>query len=344
MELQFVKDQYYWIEDNTESYVAGRLLNAQPTQNSDYQFELYSTSRIVWINKSQISAMIPSPGEITLKTLYDDLTDAIDISEASVLWNLRQRYQIHNIYSGLLIFFLLSSSHFCSPLLAIGPILIAINPYCYLKDLYSQEKLDTYLNASGAEHVVTHIWAIARTAYLQLKEKHIRQAIVISGESGAGKTETTKKCLQYLSAASMGHNKAASTGQTAIEDRVLGSNPLLESFGNSKTCRNNNSSRFGKWLEINFNCGRGKFNLIGANITQYLLEKSRVVSQAEDERNYHVFYQMCSDESMGLGLPENYVYLNQSGCTSIEGVDDYQDFQETKKAFHDLHFPGEFLL
>jgi myosin heavy subunit len=132
-----------------------------------------------------------------------------------------------------------------------------------------------------------------------------------------------------------------STGQTAIEDRVLGSNPLLESFGNSKTCRNNNSSRFGKWLEINFNCGKGKFNLIGANITQYLLEKSRVVSQAEDERNYHIFYQMCADETMGLGLPENYVYLNQSGCTLIEGVDDFADFQETKKAFSDLHFPGE---
>lgn len=286
--------------------------------------------------------MIPSPGDITLRTLYDDLTDAIDISEASVLWNLRQRYQIHNIYSG-------SPSPLPYPIppfivsIAIGPILIAINPYCYLKELYSQEKLDTFLNASGTEHVTTHIWAIARTAYLQLKEKHIRQAIVISGESGAGKTETTKKCLQYLSAASMGHNKTTATGQTAIEDRVLGSNPLLESFGNSKTCRNNNSSRFGKWLEINFNCGKGKFNLIGANITQYLLEKSRVVSQAEDERNYHVFYQMCSDESMGMGLPENYVYLNQSGCTSIEGVDDYQDFQETKKAFHDLHFPGESL-
>jgi myosin heavy subunit len=219
----------------------------------------------------------------------------------------------------LMLFHLLfSSSQFP---LAIGPILIAINPYCYLKDLYSQEKFEYYLNnssttGSNGGEISTHIWAIARTAYLQLKEKFQRQAIVISGESGAGKTETTKKCLQYLSAASMGKNKStanptssttATSGQTAIEDRVLGSNPLLESFGNSKTCRNNNSSRFGKWLEINFNCGKGKFNLIGANITQYLLEKSRVVSQAEDERNYHIFYQMCSDETMGLGLPENYV-------------------------------------
>jgi myosin heavy subunit len=155
------------------------------------------------------------------------------------------------------------------------------------------------------------------------------------------KTETTKKCLQYLSAASMVNTGGQQeSGQIGIEDKVLGSNPLLESFGNSKTCRNDNSSRFGKWLEINFNCGRGKFSLIGANITQYLLEKSRVVRQAEGERNYHIFYQMCSDPNIGLGPPDNYMYLNQSGCTHINGVDDYQDFQETLKAFNDLHFEG----
>jgi myosin heavy subunit len=106
-----------------------------------------------------------------------------------------------------------------------------------------------------------------------------------------------------------------------IEDRVLGSNPVLESFGNSKTCRNNNSSRFGKWLEINFSLKNGSMKLIGAHITQYLLEKSRVISQAFDERNYHIFYQICSDPSLGLGDAENYSYLNQSGCTSIGRIE-----------------------
>jgi myosin heavy subunit len=133
---------------------------------------------------------------------------------------------------------------------------------------------------------------------------------------------------------------ADGVAETPIEDRVLGSNPILESFGNAKTCRNNNSSRFGKWLEINFSSGRGKFILMGANITQYLLEKSRVVSQAEDERNYHIFYQMCADESTGLGAAEDFACLNQSGCTHIEGVDDYEEFQMTKNAYVALKFPG----
>jgi myosin heavy subunit len=161
--------------------------------------------------------------------------------------------------------------------------------------------------------------------------------------TNTGKTETTKKCLQYLSAVSMSSEQSINAdgmAETPIEDRVLGSNPILESFGNAKTCRNNNSSRFGKWLEINFSCSSGRFTLIGANITQYLLEKSRVVGQAENERNYHIFYQMCADESTGLGSAEDYAYLNQSGCTEIEGVDDLEDFQITKNAYIALKFPG----
>jgi myosin heavy subunit len=100
-DLIFVKNEYYWIEDQTEQYLAAKLINNQPTQNNDYQMELYRTGSVVWVNKTQIVGVIPSPGEITLKTLYEDLTDAIDISEPSVLWNLYQRYQMHNIYSGM---------------------------------------------------------------------------------------------------------------------------------------------------------------------------------------------------------------------------------------------------
>jgi hypothetical protein len=107
-EIPFLKGEYYWLEDSQESYLAGVLLNPQPTQNNDYQFEIFQTGRVVWTNRSQINGIIPSPGDVTLKTLYDDLTDSVDISEASVLWNLRQRYQIHNIYSGMFIHLLFS--------------------------------------------------------------------------------------------------------------------------------------------------------------------------------------------------------------------------------------------
>ncbi len=186
-----------------------------------------------------------------------------------------------------------------------------------------------------------------------------------SGESGAGKTETTKKCLQYLSA--VAHSKRSSSSETSdhspsstsgipssnhqnlipIEDRVLGTNPLLESFGNSKTARNDNSSRVGKWLEITFvptdstHLRSTAIRLTGAYITQYLLEKSRVVFQSEGERNYHIFYQLCADASFGLGMATGYQYLNQSGCVSVEGIDDRAELTFTLKAFNDLLFPGE---
>ena len=130
----------------------------------------------------------------------------------------------------------------------------------------------------------------------------------------------------------------------AIEERVLDTNPLLESFGNAKTSRNNNSSRFGKWLEIMFKRSDGghefHMELVGARITQYLLEKSRVVAQAKDERNYHIFYQMCAHPDFDLGNAEDFVFLSSSGAIDIPGVDDGVEFLETLKSFDDLKFSG----
>lgn len=114
-EMQFVKNQFYWVEDTTECYIPAKLLNTQPTQNNDYQFEVYQTGAVIWVNKSLIYGVIPSPGEITLKTLFDDLTDSIDISEASVLWNLKQRYYDQNIYSGWIFFVFLFVFFFLFP-------------------------------------------------------------------------------------------------------------------------------------------------------------------------------------------------------------------------------------
>lgn len=330
--------QYYWIADSTDCYIAGKLLSVQPNASGDFQFSLVNSSQIRWIASENIVGMIPSPGEVTLKTIHEDLVEAVDITEPSILWNLRQRYEVQNIYS------------------SIGTILIAINPYCVLQNLYSPEMLaaftenkplrtETKKDITSSAFTVKHpphIWDIANAAYTQLRQHHTRQALVISGESGAGKTETTKKCLQYLSAVSSSQGSEHADG-IAIEDRVLASNPLLESFGNSKTCRNNNSSRFGKWLDINFRPISPKssnLKLTGAHITQYLLEKSRVVSQSEDERNYHIFYQLCMAYTEELGEAANYNYLNQSGCTTIEGVDDMAEFNDVVQAFYALNFSG----
>lgn len=123
----------------------------------------------------------------------------------------------------------------------------------------------------------------------------------------------------------------------------MDTNPLLESFGNAKTSRNNNSSRFGKWLEIRFQHSHthdSHLELVGAKITQYLLEKSRVVAQANDERSYHIFYQMCTYPAFDLGCAENFRFLSLSGATEIAGVDDGKEFVDTLKSFDDLKFSG----
>lgn len=162
-------------------------------------------------------------------------------------------------------------------------------------------------------------------------EDHMNQSILVSGESGAGKTETTKFLLSYFAAMGKHNNQV---DKISIETQVLSSTPLLEAFGNAKTLRNDNSSRFGKFIEVQFtNSG----TICGAMIRTYLLEKSRIVRQIEGERNYHIFYQLLAGLSeneraeLGLGVANDYFYLNQSNCVSVDNVDDAQVFQATRQ-------------
>ncbi|KFO59149.1 Unconventional myosin-Vb, partial [Corvus brachyrhynchos] len=156
------------------------------------------------------------------------------------------------------------------------------------------------------------------------------QSIIVSGESGAGKTVSAKYAMRFF--ATVG----GSASETNIEAKVLASSPIMEAIGNAKTTRNDNSSRFGKYIQIGFD---KRFHIIGANMRTYLLEKSRVVFQAEDERNYHIFYQLCASASLpefkdlGLTCAEDFFYTSQGGDTSIDGVDDADDFEKTRHAF-----------
>jgi myosin-1 len=176
-----------------------------------------------------------------------------------------------------------------------------------------------------------HVFAIAESAYYNMNAYKDNQCVIISGESGAGKTEAAKRIMQYIANVSGGSNSSIQE----IKDMVIATNPLLESFGNAKTLRNNNSSRFGKYLSLQFNA---QGEPVGADITNYLLEKTRVVGQITNERNFHIFYQFTKGASKtyrdqyGVQEPDKYMYLSKSKCFNVDGIDDLADYRETINA------------
>ncbi|CAH02483.1 myosin family protein [Kluyveromyces lactis] len=240
-----------------------------------------------------------------------DLTLLSSISDDAINQNLKKRFENGTIYT------------------YIGHVLISVNPFRDL-GIYTDAVLESYKGKNRLE-VPPHVFAIAEAMYYNLKAYNENQCVIISGESGAGKTEAAKRIMQYIAAASSTHE--ASIGK--IKDMVLATNPLLESFGCAKTLRNNNSSRHGKYLEIRFN---EQFEPCAGQITNYLLEKQRVVGQIRNERNFHIFYQFtkgASDtyrQNFGVLQPDQYIYTSASGCTSVDTIDDLHDYQETIKA------------
>ncbi|XP_026226518.1 myosin VIIAa isoform X2 [Anabas testudineus] len=243
----------------------------------------------------------------------EDMIRLGDLNEAGILRNLLIRYREKIIYTYT------------------GSILVAVNPY-QLLPIYTADQIRLYTNKKIGE-MPPHIFAIADNCYFNMQRNNRDQCCIISGESGAGKTESTKLILQFLAAISGQHSW--------IEQQVLEANPILEAFGNAKTIRNDNSSRFGKYIDIHFN-KRGAIE--GAKIEQYLLEKSRVCRQAFDERNYHIFYcmlkGMTADEKKKLGLSKatDYTYLTIGNCTVCDGRDDMKEYSNILSAMKVLMF------
>ncbi|CAH0726126.1 unnamed protein product, partial [Brenthis ino] len=243
----------------------------------------------------------------------EDMISLGDLHEAGILRNLLIRYNDNLIYTYT------------------GSILVAVNPYQILP-IYTADQIKLYKERKIGE-LPPHIFAIGDNAYAHMRRYGQDQCIVISGESGAGKTESTKLILQYLAAISGKHSW--------IEQQILEANPILEAFGNAKTVRNDNSSRFGKYIDIHFN-SNGVIE--GAKIEQYLLEKSRIVFQGTDERNYHVFYCLLAglskEEKKKLELtePSEYRYLSGGGSFTCEGRDDAAEFADIRSAMKVLLF------
>ncbi|GFS43835.1 myosin family protein with Dil [Actinidia rufa] len=241
----------------------------------------------------------------------DDMTKLSYLHEPGVLQNLAARYELNEIYTYT------------------GNILIAINPFQRLPHLYDTHMMEQYKGAAFGE-LSPHVFAVADVAYRAMINEGKSNSILVSGESGAGKTETTKMLMRYL--AHLG-GRSGVEGRT-VEQQVLESNPVLEAFGNAKTVRNNNSSRFGKFVEIQFDKG-GRIS--GAAIRTYLLERSRVCQISDPERNYHCFYLLCSAppevrEKYKLENPKSFHYLNQSNCYELDGVNDAHEYLATRRA------------
>ncbi|RXM98076.1 Unconventional myosin-VI [Acipenser ruthenus] len=207
------------------------------------------------------------PAEDDCDKIVEDNCSLMYLNEATLLNNVRVRYSKDKIYT------------------FVANILIAVNPYYDIPKLYSPETIKQYQGKSLGT-LPPHVYAIADKAFRDMRVLKMSQSIIVSGESGAGKTENTKFVLRYLTT-------SYGTGQD-IDERIVEANPLLEAFGNAKTVRNNNSSRFGKFVEIHFN---EKNSVVGGFVSHYLLEKSRICMQSKEERNYHIFYRLCAGAS-----------------------------------------------
>ncbi|XP_018629557.1 myosin-6 isoform X4 [Nicotiana tomentosiformis] len=292
-----------WVEDPVVAWIDGEVLEVN---GADIKV-LCTSGKTVVVKSSNLypkDAEAPSCG-------VDDMTKLAYLHEPGVLHNLKTRYDINEIYTYT------------------GNILIAVNPFRRLPHLYDSHMMSQYKGAAFGE-LSPHPFAVADAAYRLMIKEGVSQSILVSGESGAGKTESTKLLMRYL--AYMG-GRAAAEGRT-VEQQVLESNPVLEAFGNAKTVRNNNSSRFGKFVEIQFD-QRGKIS--GAAIRTYLLERSRVCQVSDPERNYHCFYMLCAAPSKDiqrykLDNPRSFRYLNQSNCYELDGVDDSKEYLDTRRA------------
>ncbi|KAK1296477.1 hypothetical protein QJS10_CPB15g00008 [Acorus calamus] len=305
---------------DTTSYGPKKKLQAWcPLPNGDWALgKILTTSgteSVIVIDEKVVKLLTESllPANPEILDGVDDLMQLSYLHEPSVLFNLQYRYSQDMIYTKA------------------GPVLVAINPFKEVP-LYGNDYIEAYRRKAIDS---PHVYAIADTAIREMIRDEVNQSIIISGESGAGKTETAKIAMQYL---------AALGGGSGIEYEILQTNPILEAFGNAKTLRNDNSSRFGKLIEIHFSA-TGKIS--GAKIQTFLLEKSRVVQCTEGERSYHIFYQLCAGaphclrEKLNLKNAAEYKYLNQSNCFTIAGVDDSERFRIVTEALNTVHVSKE---
>ncbi|KAI8068662.1 P-loop containing nucleoside triphosphate hydrolase protein [Gongronella butleri] len=322
----YTKGTKAWFTDDIEAWVSAtcvskvtaadkvKLVFEGDADQKTYEFE----ATLDEIEKTQGASLPPLRNPPKLE-YNDDLTNLSHLNEPGVLHTIRTRYMQRLIYTYS------------------GIVLIAVNPFDRVA-LYDPDTVQQYSGKRRGE-LEPHLFAIAEDAYRCMIREQSNQTIVVSGESGAGKTVSAKYIMRYFATAddqeSVGKRKKTDGSMTEVEEQILATNPIMEAFGNAKTTRNDNSSRFGKYIEIQFDDGA---NIIGAKIRTYLLERSRLIFQPDTERNYHIFYQLCAGipssekKRFELGSYSNFHYLNQSGTGTIPGVNDADEFEVTQRA------------
>nr|XP_057930064.1 unconventional myosin-Vb isoform X2 [Doryrhamphus excisus] len=306
---QLVKGASVWIPDPDAVWVSAQLLQDYTCDDKHVLLQLNGGEEARY--PVAAPSDLPPLANPDISEGESDLTALSFLHEPAILHNLRVRFLDYNsIYT------------YC------GIVLVAINPYDQLP-IYGEEVIDAYSGQDMAD-MEPHIFSVAEDAYRTMMREEKNQSIIISGESGSGKTVSAKFTMRYFAVV------GGAAQQTSVEDKVLASNPIMEAIGNAKTTRNDNSSRFGKYIQIGFS---RKGAIIGANMSTYLLEKSRVVFQAPAERNYHIFYQLCASRqlpemrSLKLATPEHFRYTNQGGDVNIPCTDDVMEMERTRNAF-----------
>uniref|UniRef100_A0A0N5A362 Myosin head n=1 Tax=Parastrongyloides trichosuri TaxID=131310 RepID=A0A0N5A362_PARTI len=306
----------FWVPDPEEGYAFGELVS---TKADVCTVKVNGTEKK--FKKDLLQEMNPPKFEKT-----EDMSNLSHLNDASVLYNLRSRYASMLIYT--------YSGLFC----------VVINPYKRLP-IYTDSVARMFMGKRRNE-MPPHLFAVSDEAYRNMLQNKENQSMLITGESGAGKTENTKKVICYFASVGASQQSAPKDGEkkVTLEDQIVQTNPVLEAFGNAKTVRNNNSSRFGKFIRIHFN-RQGR--LASCDIEHYLLEKSRVIRQAPGERCYHIFYQIFSDfkpnlkKELLLDLPlKDYWFVAQAEL-AIDGIDDTEEFQLTDEAFTILNFSDQ---
>ncbi|KAJ8602497.1 hypothetical protein CTAYLR_001247 [Chrysophaeum taylorii] len=315
---------WVWMPDEADLFVPAKVLEAfKPGEEAKVQTEDGETHKIDGKMSKEMEVCDPQ----CLDASIENLIMVNDLNESSILHLLRARFKQNLVYSN------------------VASILVAINPFKRLP-LYTPEMMELYRDGSRGKP--PHIFGIGIETYQAMMQERKDQSVVISGESGAGKSVATKLCLQFIADASARASGKSNKkeGEVGIEEQVLQTNPILESQGNAKTLRNNNSSRFGKLITVKFDKNGG---VVGANIIDYLLEKSRVTFQAQGERNYHVFYMIIAGCKKDAALKErlhlteavDYHYLDQSGVTETPGFNDDFEYEDMVRSYGILNYSEE---